>query len=191
MELQRKGTNGGLATILTGLGSMSYGELAGERMKLGLILHDPEEEQDCFSDNTHNSHYYDALGHQERLSRPVPPGRRVDGPGASLADLVRAKEPALDAEMRASSTQPAAMRAIKDAADRGGMAYDQMIGEDNPEGNAIVQAVIDGLLDQTRTIENDRGRARSRAARAGGLRQPRQSGGRVPVSGGGRMRRTG
>ena len=33
------------------------------------------------------------------------------------------------------------------------MAYDQMIGEGNPEGNAIVQAAIDGLLDQTRTIE--------------------------------------
>lgn len=43
----------GLATILTGLGSLSYGELAGERMKLGLMLHDPEEEHDCFSDNTH------------------------------------------------------------------------------------------------------------------------------------------
>src|SRR5690606_34963193 len=52
----------GLATILTGLGSLSYGELAGERIKLGLILHDPEEEHDCFSDNTHNSHYYDQAG---------------------------------------------------------------------------------------------------------------------------------
>ena len=48
--------------MLTGLGSLSYGELAGERMKLGLILHDPEEEHDCFSDNTHNSHYYDEVG---------------------------------------------------------------------------------------------------------------------------------
>jgi putative iron-regulated protein len=32
----------GLTAILTGLGSLSYGELAGERMKLGLLLHDPE-----------------------------------------------------------------------------------------------------------------------------------------------------
>ena len=32
----------GLATILTGMGSLSYGELAGERMKLGLLLHSPE-----------------------------------------------------------------------------------------------------------------------------------------------------
>ena len=52
----------GLTAILTGLGSLSYGELAGERMKLGLMIHDPEEEHDCFSDNTHASHYFDALG---------------------------------------------------------------------------------------------------------------------------------
>ena len=51
----------GLIAMLTGLGSLSYGELAGERMKLGLMLHDPEEEHDCFSDNTHNAHYYDCL----------------------------------------------------------------------------------------------------------------------------------
>jgi putative iron-regulated protein len=57
-------TKAGLSAILTGLGSLSYGELAGERMKLGLMLHDPEEEQDCFSDNTHNSHYYDIKGIQ-------------------------------------------------------------------------------------------------------------------------------
>ena len=52
----------GLAAMLNGLGSLSYGELAGERMKLGLMLHDPEEEHDCFSDNTHESHYYNIVG---------------------------------------------------------------------------------------------------------------------------------
>ena len=44
--------NAAISTIFTGMGSLSYGELAGERMKLGLLLHDPEEEHDCFSDNT-------------------------------------------------------------------------------------------------------------------------------------------
>ena len=53
-----------MPAIVTGIGSLSYGELAGERMKLGLMLHDPEEEHDCFSDNTHNSHYYDVVGMQ-------------------------------------------------------------------------------------------------------------------------------
>ena len=43
----------GLVALVNGMGSLSYGELAGERMKLGLMLHDPEEEHDCFSDNTH------------------------------------------------------------------------------------------------------------------------------------------
>ena len=62
----------GLSTILIGMGSLSYGELAGERMKLGVMLHDPEEENDCFSDNTHASHYNDARG-----IRNVYPGRAI------------------------------------------------------------------------------------------------------------------
>jgi uncharacterized iron-regulated protein len=49
------------------MGSLSYGELAGERMKLGLLLHDPEEEHDCFSDNTYNSH----LTTRSASSRPI------------------------------------------------------------------------------------------------------------------------
>jgi putative iron-regulated protein len=144
----------GLGSILVGLGSLSYGELAGERMKLGLMLHDPEEEHDCFSDNTHNSHYYDALGIAN-----VYLGRyeRVDGSavaGASLSDLVAAADPDLDAEMRARlDATLAAMAAMKNTAERGDMAYDQMIGEDNPKGNALVQAAIDALLEQTKTIE--------------------------------------
>ena len=32
-------------------------------------------------------------------------------------------------------------------------SYDQMIGEGNDEGNAVVQKAIDGLLDQTKAIE--------------------------------------
>ncbi len=82
LDLMQKGPEGGLATILTGMGSLAYGELAGERIRLGLLLNDPEEEHDCFSDNTLNSHYYDALGiknvymgHYERIN-----GDLVQGP---------------------------------------------------------------------------------------------------------------
>ena len=133
---------------------MSYGELAGERMKLGLMLRDPEEEHDCFSDNTHNSHYYDALGIANvYLGRY----RRVDGVDVDGRRPGRARarpDPELDAEMRAGSMRPwRRWQALKDTADSGLMAYDQMIGEDNPKGNAIVQAAIDALLEQTKTIE--------------------------------------
>ncbi len=83
----------GLSAILTGMGSLSYGELAGERMKLGLLLNDPEEEQDCFSDNTHNSHYYDGLGIRNVYlgSYTRPDGTTVSGP--SLSGLVAAADP--------------------------------------------------------------------------------------------------
>jgi putative iron-regulated protein len=143
----------GLRAALTGMGSLSYGELAGERMKLGLLLHDPEEEHDCFSDNTHASHFYDALGIQSAYTGHYV---RTDGSvmtGPSLSDLVKAKNPALDTEMtqKLAATQ-SAMQAMTDRA-AGGEAYDQMIGEGNAAGNAIVQAAIDGLIDQTRSIE--------------------------------------
>ena len=145
---------GQIAVMLTGMGSLSYGELAGERMQLGLMLHDPEEEHDCFSDNTHNSHYYDARGiynvyhgHYERIGGSV-----VEGP--SLAGLVQATAVDLDAEMRASlDATAAAMQQLKDTADSGAMAYDQMLGESNPEGNALVSAAVEALRAQTRVIE--------------------------------------
>jgi putative iron-regulated protein len=143
----------GLTAIMTGLGSLSYGELAGERMKLGLMIHDPEEEHDCFSDNTFASHYFDALG-----IRNVYLGRyrRVDGSlvsGPSVSDLVRAKKSEADAEMRTKLA--ATMDAMGVMYDRGIMveSYDQMIGEGNEEGNATVQKVVDALLDQTKAIE--------------------------------------
>ena len=145
---------GQVAVMLNGMGSLSYGELAGERMQLGLMLHDPEEEHDCFSDNTHNSHYDDARGiynvYHGRYTRID--GSVVEGP--SLAALVRAAAPDVDAEMRTRlDATAAAMQRLKDTADSGAMAYDQMLGESNPEGNAIVQEVVDALKAQTRTIE--------------------------------------
>mgnify|MGYP000347597599 FL=1 len=143
----------GLSTILTGMGSLSYGELAGERMKLGLLLHDPEEEHDCFSDNTDKSHLYDAMGIQNVYLGSY---KRVDGTtvsGPSISDLVAAKDADTDAELKAKlQATMDAMQAMATRADTV-EAYDQMIGSGNEEGNAVVQAAIDGLIDQTRSIE--------------------------------------
>ena len=143
----------GLSTILTGMGSLSYGELAGERMQLGLLLHDPEEEHDCFSDNTHASHYYDALGIRniylgayERID-----GSMVEGP--SVSDLVAAASAETDAALRERlDATMTAMGAVVSAAEAG-EAYDQQIGEGNAAGNARVQAAIDALTAQTSAIE--------------------------------------
>ncbi|WP_289035042.1 imelysin family protein [uncultured Roseibium sp.] len=152
-ELGAKGEAGGLATILTGMGSLSYGELAGERIKLGLMLHDPEEEHDCFSDNTHMSHYNDVVGIRNVYfgSYKSVAGNDVDG--ASLADLVAEKDAALAEEMKAKLDATLAAFEVMKARAEGGEAYDQMIGEGNDEGNAVVQAVVDALVDQTKSIE--------------------------------------
>lgn len=143
----------GISAMLTGMGSLSYGEQAGERMRLGLMLNDPEEEHDCFSDNTHNSHYYDGLGVQNvYLGEYV----RVDGAlvsGASLSDLVASSNPALDAEMRNKlSTTMRALGRIKTTAEAG-FSYDQMLEQGNAAGEALVMGGVNGLVDQTQSIE--------------------------------------
>ena len=154
----RKGLEDGdpkaaISTILTGMGSLSYGELAGERMKLGLLLHDPEEEHDCFSDNTYISHLYDAVGIRNVYKGSY---KRIDGSvveGPSVSALVKEADAALDTELSGKlDTTVAKMEAIQARA-VGGEAYDQQIGEGNTEGNATVQAAIDGLVDQTKSIE--------------------------------------
>ena len=147
-------SDSGVARILTGMGSLSYGELAGERMKLGLLLHDPEEEHDCFSDNTHISHYYDAVGisnvYHGKYTRTD--GSVVEGP--SVSDMVAEKDADLDKELSAKLRgHPRRDGRDQGARAEGGEAYDQMIGEGNDEGNAVVQAAIDALIDQTRSIE--------------------------------------
>ena len=146
-------TEGGLSAILTGMGSLSYGELAGERMKLGLLLHDPEEEHDCFSDNTANSHYFDGKGIQNVYLGSY---TRIDGSivsGPSLSDLVAETDPALDTELKDKLSTSVDRLHHLVALTEDGMAYDQQIGEANQVGNDAVQSAIDALVDQTRTIE--------------------------------------
>ncbi len=143
----------GPTAIVTGLGSLSYGELAGERMQLGLLLHDPEEEHDCFSDNTHHSHYYDQVGMQAVYQGQYVgiDGHVVAGP--SLSDLVAAADPALDARVQALMDATSARMAHMVAVAEGGVAYDQMLGQGNDAGNAVLQGVIDALVAQAGGFE--------------------------------------
>ncbi len=143
----------GIVAMLTGIGSLSYGEQAGERMRLGLMLNDPEEEHDCFSDNTHNSHFYDGLGVRNVwFGRYVGiDGRLVTGP--ALADLVADADPALAAETGAKlDASVLALGAIKTAAEAG-FAYDMMLEAGNAAGEALVMDAVNALIDQTRSIE--------------------------------------
>ncbi|MCA0940593.1 peptidase [Yangia mangrovi] len=144
----------GIVAMLTGMGSLSYGEQAGERMRLGLMLNDPEEEHDCFSDNTHNSHFYDGKGVQNVYlgSYTRVDGSTVEGP--SLSDLVAETSPELDEEMKTKlDATMSALGAIKTAAEEEDFAYDQMLEAGNERGEELIMGGVNGLIDQTRTIE--------------------------------------
>jgi putative iron-regulated protein len=148
-ELISKGVDGGLAEILTGLGSLTFGEMTGERMKLGLMLHDPEEQQDCFSNNTHNSHYYDEIG-----IAGIWRGTYGALSGPSLRDYAAGIDPAAAKRMdEALDAALAAIARMKDAADSERMAYSQMIAAGNAPGNAMVEEAMQALIAQTRAIE--------------------------------------
>ncbi|MEM1341131.1 MAG: imelysin family protein [Pseudomonadota bacterium] len=143
----------GIVAILTGMGSLSYGEQAGERMKLGVLLNDPEEEHDCFADNTHNSHFYDALGIRNVYlgSYTRADGSVVSGP--SLSSLVAEVDADLDMELRGKlDATMFEMIELKLAAEKG-FAYDMMLERGNEAGEALIMGAVDALVDQTRSIE--------------------------------------
>ena len=152
-ELAADSVENGLRKMLFGMGSLSLGELAGERMKVALAAHSPEDEHDCFSDNTHFSHFYNAkgienvyLGDYQRVN-----GDTLSGP--SLSDLVAASEPQLDEALKADlDASEAALQALVDSA-ASGVHFDQLIAPGNAEGAATVNGAIDALVEQTTRIE--------------------------------------
>ncbi len=151
--LEAEPADSGLRKMLFGMGSLSLGELAGERMKVSLEANSPEDEHDCFSDNTHNSQFYDAKG-----IRNVYLGEytRVDGTkmtGASLSSLVAKADPAADTALKADlAATEAKMQVIVDHANKG-EHYDQLIAAGNTAGNQIVRDAIASLVKQTGSIE--------------------------------------
>ena len=143
----------GIAAILTGMGSLSYGETAGERMRLGEMQHDPEEEQYCYADNTQNDQIYNREGIQSVYlgSYTGIDGTVVSGP--SLSDLVAENDAALDLEMKTKlSDAVLALGRIKTAAEAG-FTYDMMLERGNDAGEALIMGGVNGLIDQTRSIE--------------------------------------
>jgi len=143
----------GLAAILKGMGDLSYSVLAGDRLKRPLLTNDPELEQDDFSDYTHASFLFDARG---VINVYFGEYFAIDGStfkGASLSDLVKQADEALDGEMRTKlGVAMARIRIIVDRA-RDGEAYDQLIAPGNTRGKGLIEAASNALVAQTQTIK--------------------------------------
>ena len=136
-----------LRKMIVGLGSLSRGELAGERMEVALNTQDQEDEHSCFSDNTHRDIVNNALGIENVwLGRYL----RRDGStlqGPSLRDLVAAADAALAARVTEQvAASVAAARAIQPPFDR------EIVGGKDAPGRLRVQKAIDSLVEQSKDL---------------------------------------
>ena len=149
-----------LAEILTGMGTLSEGELAGERMQIAFSANSQEDEHSCFSDNTHrdillnhvgiaNSFYGDYRGYDANLDGVANAGdnteRAISGYGFDdyAADLgianLKTIADALDTALKATTVN---VRAI-DAAARAGSPVDVLIQNANRnEANPMYKSIL-------------------------------------------------
>lgn len=91
-----------LERILNGVGKLSKGELAGERMFVSLDLRSKEDEHSCFSDNTHRDIVVNAIGIKSVLtgSYTRPNDDVISGP--SVLDVIAERNPQLAEEIQAT-----------------------------------------------------------------------------------------
>lgn len=134
-----------VAKIITGIGVLTRGELAGERLEVALDSQSQEDEHSCFSDNTHRDAVANAIGIRNVWRGEY---RRADGvplKGPGLRDLVAAKNDAVarkvDAQIDASV---AAAETIPEP-------FDQAILRGNA-GRPRVEATVAALKEQAQGL---------------------------------------
>lgn len=132
-----------LRRIIVGLGMLTRSELAGERLEVPLASQDQEDEQSCFSDNTHRDIIGNAKGPQNvwlgRYTRLD--GARIEG--ASLRELVASRDPALAAQLTQRMEESVALaEAIVPPFDR------EIVGDASAAGRIRVRQVVDNLVRQ-------------------------------------------
>lgn len=136
-----------LRRLIVGLGSLSRGELAGERMEVALNSQDQEDEHSCFSDNTHRDIVANATGIENVWTGRY---RRRDGTlleGPSPRALVAAADPAVaERTTRDIAASVAAAQAIQAPFDR------EVRGGRDAQGRRRIQATIDSLVAQSKDL---------------------------------------
>lgn len=143
-EFEALETNEALRHIITGIGELSRGELAGERMNVAYAERSQEDEHSCFSDNTHNDIISNAVG-IERVLKGEYPGFT----GTGIADVVAIADADL-AERLITEVE-----ASIDAVEAIPAPFDQHlmdgVSDDSP-GRMAILAGIELLEAQTDTI---------------------------------------
>ena len=140
-----KGGRESVRKIIVGLGSLSRGELSGERMEVALNSQDQEDEHSCFSDNTHRDAVTNAkgiqnvwLGQYQRRD-----GSALQGPG--VRDLVATKNAAL-----AEKTTAQIAESVQ-SAEAIPAPFDRAILEGSA-GRPVIEKTIASLVSQSKLL---------------------------------------
>ena len=144
-EFESVETDEAMRRIITGIGELSRGELAGERMAVAYSERSQEDEHSCFSDNTTEDIVGNALGIQMVLQGTYPEG--VTGTG--VLAVVAAEDAELAEQLQGEvATSVAAVEAIP-------APFDQHLVDGVPDddpGRMSVLTGIEALEAQTDTI---------------------------------------
>ncbi|MEM7217441.1 MAG: imelysin family protein [Pseudomonadota bacterium] len=147
------GGDASLAIILEGMGRLSFGELAGERMNIALRTNSQEDEHSCFSDNTHRDIFLNAKGVQNSFRGDY---TRVGGEvvsGAGFDDLLLAEGMAeLSNTLRAALEDTMIKVGVIDQEAKAGVPFDNQIQIGINEPN--ISGAIVALATQTGAIED-------------------------------------
>lgn len=142
-----KGGQESVRKMLVGLGSLSRGELAGERLEVALNSQDQEDEHSCFSDNTHRDAVTNALGIQNVWLGQYKQANGTVLQGPSLRDLVAARDAALaDKTTQQIAASVVAAEGIQAPFDR------EIIGGKDAPGRQRIQETIDSLTQQSKDL---------------------------------------
>ena len=139
-----KDSDAAITDIITGIGEMSRGELAGERMTVAYDARSQEDEHSCFSDNTISDIVANAAGIQRVYFGDY---GSVSGPG--IRDLIAAQDQAL-ADKLASEINRSVYLARSIPAPFDG-ALLEGISDAAPNRRAVLET-IEALESQTDTI---------------------------------------
>ena len=136
-------TDVAIKKIMSGMGRMGYGELAGERINIAFRINSQEDEHSCFSDNTHRDIYLNVLGIQNMyLGNYAFEGEMIDGLG--IYDVVKEADSDLAEELdMAIQTSLDLAEDISDLAEAG-TPFDVQI----QEMNETIRLLIIALRDQ-------------------------------------------
>lgn len=158
-----------LTEILTGMGTLSEGELGGERMQIAYSGNSQEDEHSCFSDNTHrdvwlnaegvsNSFYGTYAGYDHDLD-PATPNQTSTGVtavnGYGLDDYLRATNATAiaDAAKAFLSATEAGYKQI-DSEARAGKPFDVLIMPANRNSANPISVTIKALNAQSVQLQN-------------------------------------